>query len=230
MPINNSMLIQKEQPTRAYAYLRVSGKGQLKGDGFARQEAAIRKYALANDIEIAGVYHERAKGATDADDRPEWVRMHADMKESGVEMIVIERLERLARDLMVQEHIIADTQRRHLKLVSTVEPDLLSHDPTRILIRQILGAVAAYDKSMIVLKLKGAAGGPERCHDPGGFPEDGQKCPKAPNVCSWPSSAQLATFGGNSVLPSALYSRQDPRSIVERGRHPRPFVSLCITY
>jgi hypothetical protein len=41
-------------------------------------------------------------------------------------------------------------------LLSTAEPDLCSSDPTRILMRQVLGAVAAYDKAMIVLKLRGA--------------------------------------------------------------------------
>jgi hypothetical protein len=40
--------------------------------------------------------------------------------------------------------------------LSTAEPDLCSSDPTRILMPQILGAVAAYDKAMIVLKLRGA--------------------------------------------------------------------------
>src|SRR5215469_1471148 len=66
------------------------------------------------------------------------------------------RLDRLARDLMVQEHIVADCQRRGITLLSTAEPDLCSTDPTRILMRQILGAVAAYDKAMVVLKLRGA--------------------------------------------------------------------------
>jgi DNA invertase Pin-like site-specific DNA recombinase len=57
---------------------------------------------------------------------------------------------------MVQEHIVADCQKRGITLLSTAEPDLCSGDPTRILMRQILGAVAAYDKAMVVLKLRGA--------------------------------------------------------------------------
>ncbi len=36
------------------------------------------------------------------------------------------------------------------------EPDLMASDPTRILMRQMMGAVAQYDKSQIVLKLRAA--------------------------------------------------------------------------
>jgi DNA invertase Pin-like site-specific DNA recombinase len=36
------------------------------------------------------------------------------------------------------------------------EPDLLQHDPTRVLMRQIFGAIAQYEKAMIVAKLRGA--------------------------------------------------------------------------
>src|SRR5215831_12346414 len=36
------------------------------------------------------------------------------------------------------------------------EPDLMANDPTRILVRQMMGAVAQYEKSQIVLKLRGA--------------------------------------------------------------------------
>jgi len=75
---------------------------------------------------------------------------------NGVRTIIIERLDRLARDLMVQEATIADLQKHGFTLVSVAEPDLMAGDPTRILMRQLMGAVAQYDKSQIVLKLRGA--------------------------------------------------------------------------
>jgi DNA invertase Pin-like site-specific DNA recombinase len=71
-------------------------------------------------------------------------------------MVVIERLDRLARDLMVQETIVADLRKNGFELVSVAEPDLMANDPTRILVRQMMGAVAQYEKSQIVLKLRGA--------------------------------------------------------------------------
>jgi DNA invertase Pin-like site-specific DNA recombinase len=57
---------------------------------------------------------------------------------------------------MVQETIIADLRKYGFELVSVAEPDLMANDPTRILVRQMMGAVAQYEKSQIVLKLRGA--------------------------------------------------------------------------
>jgi DNA invertase Pin-like site-specific DNA recombinase len=68
---------------------------------------------------------------------------------NGVRTIVIEKLDRLARDPMVQEATIANPAKRAIALVSVAEPDLMANDPTRILMRQFMGAVAQYDKSQI---------------------------------------------------------------------------------
>ena len=38
--------------TKAHAYLRVSGRGQIEGDGFTRQLKATREYAASHDIKI----------------------------------------------------------------------------------------------------------------------------------------------------------------------------------
>jgi DNA invertase Pin-like site-specific DNA recombinase len=143
--------------TKAFAYLRVSGKGQVDGDGFPRQLSAIQRYAEANGFKVAKVYREEGvSGTLDGMDRPAWVEMMAQILANGVRTVLIERLDRLARDLMIQEHIIQDLQRRGITLVSVAEPDLCSTDPTRKLMRQIMGAIAEYDKAMVVLKLRGA--------------------------------------------------------------------------
>jgi DNA invertase Pin-like site-specific DNA recombinase len=77
------------------------------------------------------------------------------VKESGG-TVIIEKLDRLARDLMVSESILADFQRKGVTVVSVAEPDLCSSEPTRILMRQMMSAFAQYEKSMIVAKLRGA--------------------------------------------------------------------------
>jgi DNA invertase Pin-like site-specific DNA recombinase len=68
----------------------------------------------------------------------------------------IEKLDRLARDLMVQEACIADLRKNGFTLVSVMEPDLMATDATRVLMRQLLGAVAQYEKTQIVIKLRAA--------------------------------------------------------------------------
>lgn len=143
--------------TKAFVYLRVSGRGQVEGDGFDRQLLACQKYAAENNLEIVEVFHEKGvTGTKELDDRPALAELFAALEENGIKTFMIEKLDRLARDLMVQETIIADAQRSGYTVISVYEPDLCSSDPSRILVRQIFGAIAQYEKSMIVLKLRGA--------------------------------------------------------------------------
>ena len=143
--------------TKAHAYLRVSGKGQVEGDGFTRQLKAIREYAAAHDTKIVNVYREEGvSGTKESADRPAWSELMTALHSNGVRAVIIERLDRLARDLMIQETIMADLRKHGFELVSVAEPDLMANDPTRILVRQMMGAVAQYKKSQIVLKLRGA--------------------------------------------------------------------------
>lgn len=57
---------------------------------------------------------------------------------------------------MVQETIIGDLRKHGFELISVAEPDLCSDDPSRKLVRQIFGAIAEYERSMIVLRQRGA--------------------------------------------------------------------------
>ena len=144
--------------TKAYGYIRVSGQGQVDGDGLIRQEAAIRDYAEAHDFEVVDVFRDEGVSGT-IEDRPALARLMVDLEENGhgIRTVIIEKLDRLARDLMVQEAIIRDLQAHGYELVSAMEgPGLAVDDPTRKLIRQMFGALAEYDKTMLVLKLRAA--------------------------------------------------------------------------
>ena len=143
--------------TKCFAYVRVSGKGQVQGDGFVRQRAAIKAYAASNDLKIIREFREEGvSGTVGVADRPAWSEMMAILHSNGVRTIIVEKLDRVARDLMVQEACIADLQKYGFTLISVAEPDLMASDPTRVLMRQLMGAVAQYDKSQIVAKLRGA--------------------------------------------------------------------------
>jgi DNA invertase Pin-like site-specific DNA recombinase len=138
----------------SFGYLRVSGRGQLAGDGFPRQREAIQRYADTHGIKIVQWFEERGVcGATEWEDRPAWAE--AIQQLNGVRTIIVEKLDRLARELFIQEHILRDLKRRGVTLLSATEEDLDS-DPTRVLFRQIMGAIAQYDRSMVVLKLRAA--------------------------------------------------------------------------
>jgi DNA invertase Pin-like site-specific DNA recombinase len=142
---------------KAYAYLRVSGKGQIDGDGFDRQLGAIRSYAKAHGITIVRVFREEGvSGKTDLENRPALQNLLTALHANGTHVVLIEKLDRLARYLTVQESILQDFRHKGFEIVSVTEPDLCSDDPTRTLMRQVLGAFFQYERSMIVSKLRGA--------------------------------------------------------------------------
>lgn len=143
--------------TKAFAYLRVSSPGQVDGDGFPRQRAAVKGYADAHGIRIVQYFEEQGvSGTKDLDDRPALQEMMLALLSNGVRTVLIEKLDRLARDLMVQETLIADFRKNGFEVISAAEPDLCSDDPSRVMVRQLFGVVAQYEKSNIVLKLRAA--------------------------------------------------------------------------
>lgn len=145
-------------PRTAFGYLRVSGKGQLDGDGFARQEQAIHAYAKAHGIKLERIFREQGVSGT-VEVRPALAEMMVSLEQNGhgIKLVLIEKLDRLARDIMVQEAIIHDFRKGGFSLVSALEgEDMADDDPSRTLIRQVFGAIAAYDKTMTVAKLRAA--------------------------------------------------------------------------
>ena len=147
--------------TKAYNYLRVSGKGQIAGDGFPRQRESINNYCLHNDIEIEREFVEKGvSGTKDAFDRIALTELFVALKANGVKLVLVERADRLARDLMISEILLGEFRKIGVKVISaecgtelTVSED---NDPTKKLIRQILGAVSEWDKSIVVQKLRAA--------------------------------------------------------------------------
>jgi DNA invertase Pin-like site-specific DNA recombinase len=110
---------------KAFAYLRVSGKGQEAGDGYTRQLQSINLYAAANDIKVVRIFKERGvSGEKQLQDRPAFMEMLAALHADGVKLILIEKLDRLARNLSVQESILAELKKHGFELTSVEEPDL----------------------------------------------------------------------------------------------------------
>ena len=137
--------------------MRVSGKGQEAGDGYTRQLQSINLYAAANDIKVVRIFKERGvSGEKELKDRPAFMEMLTALHANGVKKILIERLDRLARNLSVQESILAELKRHGFELISVEEPDLLKDDPYRVMFRQFQGAISQAEKANIVLKLRGA--------------------------------------------------------------------------
>jgi DNA invertase Pin-like site-specific DNA recombinase len=146
--------------TKAFSYLRVSGKGQVEGDGFPRQRETVGRYARRHQIGVEREFCEKGvSGTKDAFDREALTELFVALKANGVRLVLVERADRLARDLMVSEILLGEFRKLGVKVVSaecgtelTVEDD----DPTRKLIRQVLGAISEWDKNIVVQKLRAA--------------------------------------------------------------------------
>lgn len=70
-----------------------------------------------------------------------------------IEGILIFKLDRLARDLYIQEHLIKKLEMLNIKLLSIKEPNLDSKDPMRKAFRQFMGIVSELEKAFITMRL-----------------------------------------------------------------------------
>jgi len=147
---------------KAVAYMRTSSAtnvGEDK-DSEQRQRQAIERFAAANGYQIAEgdwFYDAAVSGTDPVGDRPGWKAMELRIRSDGVRTIIVETANRLARDLMVQEVAYAMLRDGGITLIAADSPNsFLDDGPTATLIRQILGAVAQFDRSSLTAKLKGA--------------------------------------------------------------------------
>ena len=105
----------------AYGYLRVSTKGQAKEDkhGFKRQKEAIESFAKRAGFKIIKYYKEPVSGCKGGEDRPAFMEMVSTMlRENCVSCIVVEGMDRLARELVVQEQLISYLASKGIDLYS----------------------------------------------------------------------------------------------------------------
>jgi len=146
-----------DMKTKAFGYVRVSGKGQLQGHGPKRQRDDIKQFARRNSLDLVHVYQDAWTG-TDAD-RPQFVEMLETMIGNGVKTVLVESLDRFARDLAIQMQLISKLLSEGLTLVSantgqSISTGTLDDNPMLKAMVQIQGVFAELDKSLIVRKLR----------------------------------------------------------------------------
>jgi len=148
----------KNNLVSAFAYLRVSSKGQIKGHGFDRQSDTVEEFATQNGYIIKETFRDAFTG-TEAD-RPEFNRMVATILGNGVLTILVESLDRLARDVMVQSLLLAKLAQHGITLINCVTGEdvtaSMSDDPMRKALIQIQSVFSELEKSRLVGKLRRA--------------------------------------------------------------------------
>lgn len=142
--------------TRVVAYCRVSTDNQKDEGTIGLQVDAIKEYCELNKLELVEVFEDNGVSGG-LEDREALAKMFdfIEDKTNAINGVVIYKLDRLARDLIIQENLIKDFEKRGVKLISTKETDLDSKEPTRVFIRQVLGGVSQYEKALITMRLSG---------------------------------------------------------------------------
>ena len=144
--------------TKAMAYGRTSsitnvGEGK---DSRRRQSEAIQKYAEQSGISIMRAYFdEGVSGAVHVMERPAFKSMIEDMVKQGIKTILVESADRFARDLIVQIVGYDKLTAAGIQIVPVNAPDYFMEDtPTSALVRNVLGAIAEFEKSNLVNRLR----------------------------------------------------------------------------
>ncbi len=138
--------------TPVVGYLRVSTDEQVKGSGLEVQEKAIRSHARANGMRLVGVFSDEGEsGSNGLEHRSGLAEALAAIEDRKASALVVYRLDRLARDLILQEGLIGRLRETGARVVSATEPDIDGGEaePTRDMVRQILGVIAQYERAVI---------------------------------------------------------------------------------
>ncbi len=168
----------------AFGYMRVSSSGQIEGDGFERQHFAIAAFAASRGYDSVTYFREEAiPGKSEIADRPAYLEMIQAAIDSGVQTVLVERMDRLAREFRVQELILTHLACHSIDLIAADTGENVTEafrgDPMRRAMIQIQGIFAELEKNMIVSKLskarKRARDRGERCE---GQPPFGHKTVK----------------------------------------------------
>lgn len=136
-------------------YCRVSTQNQKEEGTIEIQRIALNKYASAKGIKLVSLFEDNGVSGS-LHDRNGLNSMFDYLEyDKDVCGVIIYKLDRLARDLYLQEHLIRQLEQLNVKLLSTQEDNLDSDDPMRKAFRQFSGIVAELEKGFILMRLSG---------------------------------------------------------------------------
>lgn len=143
---------------RLVAYLRVSSTGQLDAYGPDVQLKDIKSWARHNRHKIVDVKCDDITGKADVADRPALVEaLEMLRKPPEADGLVVANMTRLARELTIQEAILAHVWADGGKVFAADQGEILKDDPDdpmRTAMRQMQGVFAQLDRAMTTKRLR----------------------------------------------------------------------------
>src|SRR5262249_32146396 len=153
-------MAKHRKQVEAVAYLRTSSATNAgpDKDSDKRQRAAIAAFARAHGYVIVDEFYDAAvSGADPIAERPGFKAVLDRIAANGVRCIIVESPDRFARDLAGQLTGHDFLKKLGIVLIPANAPDFFTEDtPTAVLVRQVLGAIAQFEKTSLVAKLKAA--------------------------------------------------------------------------
>jgi len=150
----------KGKMVEAVAYFRTSSAANVgvDKDSDKRQRAAIDGYAKRAGFALVGEFTDAAvSGADPIETRRGFAELLDRIEGNGVRTVIVEDASRFARELVTQELGILALIRRGVRVLTAAGDDLTdSSDPSRVMMRQIAGSFAQYEKTRLVAKLRAA--------------------------------------------------------------------------
>lgn len=142
----------------AIAYERVSTDRQAEeGFGLDVQDTQIRRWCETHGHRLIAVHRDEGiSGTKDTADRPGLAKAITSL-EGSAELLVVARLDRLARALTVQEAILAQVWKRSGRVVAVDAGEIMPDDPDdpmRTAMRQMMGVFAQLDRAMVVARMR----------------------------------------------------------------------------
>jgi DNA invertase Pin-like site-specific DNA recombinase len=151
------------------AYVRTSTRGG-NGDSLAAQEDACRRWAEAEGHEVMAVQRDDGvSGGKPVDERPGLAAALVAIEAGDGDGILVHNVDRLARELHVQEAALDRAWRAGGRVFETFDGEIARDDPDdpqRTFLRQVLGAAAQLERGLIRARL---ARGRRRKRERGGY-------------------------------------------------------------
>ena len=143
--------------TRVAAYFRTSSVTNEDGHSRQRQQDAVAEYAQRMSYQIVATRWDIHTGDSTVIDRPGFSELLTEVQAKKISVILIENASRFARDLLHQEAAVQALSKLNIQIIPVDAPETFTEDnPSRVLIRQVLGAVSEFEKASLVSKLRAA--------------------------------------------------------------------------
>lgn len=150
--------MSQPQRPRAVAYIRVSTMEQVDGYGLDVQQQQVRECSKRVGFRlVATTRDEGVSGGLEVEERPGLAEALAMLEAGEANVLVVARLDRLARKLTIQEAALAHAWRHGARVWSCDIGEVLQDDPDdpmRTAMRQMAGVFAQLERGMIRARMR----------------------------------------------------------------------------